>query len=279
MTKPGFPRLKARDTFLQALPLELLEEISSFPYLAIRNYGFSWLADRKASEVEVGETPQTTRIGSLPPDLRDEIRGFCLPTLRRTRKVDPEAKDFFSLPLELRNQIYLNLLVSPHRLRSPQEFRRRQIQKHNQGGNRKAQATQIFQTTAILATCSTINNEAVPVFYKHNRFHYSIPLHRIPFSRLQTPYLEHMQHLSIDFAHTWPSSFTSFDSYRPGRVDSIIANHISGISAKCPSLCSFTLHILADPGFMPVIELALDNPNPPQRTRFSAWTSASIRVL
>ena len=255
IVKSSFPYLNTRITFLQALPHELLDEISRFPYLEIRNRGFPWLADRKPSEAEVGETLHTTKICSLPLDLRYEIQAFCLLSLRRTRKVDPEARNFFSLPLELRDKVYSNLLISPHRLRPPREFRRRQTRRHNQDGNRRNQGyAHILQSTALLATCSSINNEAVPFFYKYNRFHYSIPLHRLPYPRQQTPHLEHMHHLSIDFAHTWPSSFTSFNRHTPGRVDSTIANHIRRICVKCPSLRSFTLHILADPGFMPVVE-------------------------
>lgn len=197
------------------------------------------------------------------------------PALERAGQQDSHL---LSLPPESRLNIYRYVLTCPKFLRSPSELRRYQTSNRNQTQRRirageseramtfdKPKSIKIFQDNALLRTCQLIHEEAVPFFYANCKFHFSIPIRSStsfgPFDlKLYRPLslnLNFVRHISLDFAHTWPSCFTSFTRQTATEVDLTIAAYVSLIKDGCPSLRTFTLHILADTCFMSVVQEAL----------------------
>ena len=97
-----------------------------------------------------------------------------------------------------------------------------------------------FQNIGILMASKNVLTEALPVFYQTNGFHYSI-LPTVASVQCTLPHfllhLHLMQHVSIDYMlHTTASEINN--------VDGVLSTRISSIVDGCPSLRTFTLHLL-----------------------------------
>ena len=144
---------------------------------------------------------------------------------------------FLSLPPEIRLSIYaLALHISTKKtLRSKHELTSRR----NRNGN--LVPTQFtFTNISILLTCRIFYEEALPVFYSHNTFHFSIRTNGHMRTSDRFPqYLSHMRHLSLCFTREYPRT------ERTERADAKIAVVFQHIKHNCPNLRTLHLHILA----------------------------------
>lgn len=149
---------------------------------------------------------------------------------------------FLRLPLEIREDIYIRVFpCSTFRL-------------SEQIGSSLESTVHETSTTALLMTCHAIYEDATPIFYQEARIHFSMSWKNtsktIDSTHIRLPLLTHV---SIGFC-----CCRLFDQYlyrsqrmqeRPCDVkeaaDNQIAKCIDSISANCPLLRTFTLHLLS----------------------------------
>ncbi len=186
-----------------------------------------WVED--ASTQTDPETPARASLMGLPAELRKQIFEEALtvyrddhqPRLRERefleipKGMSPDARDFYDMPS------------------GPFEIRICEI--------------------ALMLVSHQAHTEAVEVFYRVNKFHYTVYFTRFIFYFNWCPrackrpdefpfhsQLEWMRDLSIDVMGTNLHPHTKIDSH--------IASHIELISATCPNLRKFTLHLLWENG-------------------------------
>lgn len=140
----------------------------------------------------------------------------------------PRARDFFSLPIEIRCTVYKALFNG-----TPKYTLRRQAD----AKAREAPYMTLFDN-AIICTCKTICAEALPIFYSTQKFHYSAGTEIEAFG-LDPPFmLEHtkwIEHLSIE---------VTVNSQTSKKLDSLVTTHVLTIAQHFARLARFTLHVI-----------------------------------
>ena len=154
----------------------------------------------------------------------------------------PGAQPFrlMDLPTELRLTIYKFALSTPKddTLRPLKDLEIRRS-RYGQWVVRLPQGPKI-RNIGILMASKNVLTEALPVFYQINRFHYSI-LPTVASVKCTLPHfllhLHLMQHVSIDYMfHSAASEIN--------QIDRILCSRIQSIVDGCPTLRTFTLHLL-----------------------------------
>lgn len=198
-----------------------------------------------------------------------------------TKSLANMSAPLFRLPLEIRRDIYTHVFPSTTlRLTEQMIVRAFEI------------SVTKTSATALLKTCSALHEEATPVFYHNARMHYSIswqnPEEPIESTRIC---LSLLRHISIDFSCLVISGELARktrieeveqrniqnDAAEPAEtnkegisraqsamenVDKAIAACIDSISANCPLLRTFALHLLShscfEYGLQDILQNALD---------------------
>ena len=146
---------------------------------------------------------------------------------------------FMDLPTELRLMVYGYVLSGPRQvtLRSPKVL---MIRKDRHGQWLRSTKKLTIRNISILTVSKKLYNEAMPIFYEINCFHFSI-LPTVPSLQgvLQhfLLHLDLMQYVSIDYMlHTYASDISE--------VDRLVSTRVRSVVQGCPRLRTFTLHLL-----------------------------------
>lgn len=182
-------------------------------------------------------------------------------------QTDPETPpraSLMGLPAEIRMQIYQEVLTLKNDNGHPRLRKRGDLeidedipfdhQEYYDNCPSRVAEAQICDN-AILRVSRQTHVEAIKLFYRVNRFHYSAYILRLE-PRLQYfprpyiltsnkpfhPSLEWMTNVSVDFAGS------EYHGGNEAQIDQHISDHISLISRTCPRLQAFTLHLMWENG-------------------------------
>ncbi|MCJ1453484.1 hypothetical protein MMC28_003831 [Mycoblastus sanguinarius] len=149
---------------------------------------------------------------------------------------------FTSLATETRLEIYICLFAdfSKPTVHQPTLRRPEELSSRDQMFGVISKGHTHIVNNNIIFTCRKVYQEATPVFYNCQTFHYSIHVQKpyeIP--RPFTTQLPLMKHLSLDLA--------SECNQDPTILDNILCNHVTNIVDHCPMLRTLTLHIFRSP--------------------------------
>ena len=138
----------------------------------------------------------------------------------------PQSYTFLTLPTEVRCTVYGCLFGgSDCVLRRLADSRARET----------APYITVFDN-AIIRTCKTICDEALPVFYSTPRFHYSAQLEGFrPHPHFLLMHTAWVKHLSIE---------VTLKSQTIKELDATVAAHVQTVNDHFTTLTSFTLHVI-----------------------------------
>ena len=176
-----------------------------------------------------------------------------------------QLSPLLSLPTELRCVIYAYALTFSHTLRLQDSATAQSISPTDptlRGKAAKTHSTIIYRKqpwfsdkscTALLLANRTLHNEALPVFYGANTFHFPALLAGITPSLAKTPCIELIQHASIDFSYT--VAYLWMFEVAP-HFDPTLAACIQQVMNACPALQSLTLHFPSNAVLVHLVGLA-----------------------
>ncbi|CAF9923766.1 hypothetical protein IMSHALPRED_006012 [Imshaugia aleurites] len=170
---------------------------------------------------------------------KDQVTHTSLPTYQPTALAKPQERTLMTIATELRLEIYEYLFQSQatHLLRRRDGIDDEKVIE---------KLTHTFDNS-ILFTCRKVYQEALPVFYASQTFHYSSTTGELSLITSNDESIgqrrEGIPPLFSDKLHLMMNVSIDMVFHNPGSRDVMLSEHITAFAWQCPQLRNLTIHL------------------------------------